>query len=49
MDGPVFSLGFRKIVLWLLMFVGLLVIGAALAFAFGPFALDSFLSSAPPI
>jgi hypothetical protein len=49
MDGLVFSLRFRRIVLWLLMSVGLLVIVAALALAFGPFALDSFLSSAPPI
>ena len=49
MDGPVFSLRFRKIVLWLLLFVGLSVIVAALALGFGPFAFDSFLSSAPPI
>lgn len=49
MDELLFSLKFRKIVLWLLMSVGLLVIAAALALAFGPFALDSFLSSAPPI
>ena len=49
MDGLMFSPPFRKIVLWLLTSVGLLVIVAALAFVFGPFALDAFLSSAPPI
>ena len=49
MDGLMFSPPFRKIVLWLLTSAGLLVIAAALALAFGPFALDSFLSTASPI
>ena len=40
MDGPG---------LWLLLFAGLSLIVMMLAFAFGPFALDSFLSSAAPI
>jgi len=40
MDGPR---------LWLLLFAGLSLIAMVLAFAFGPFALDSFLSSAAPI
>jgi hypothetical protein len=44
-----FLLVLRKTVLRLLVFAGLSLIAAALAFCFGPFTLDAFTSSAPPM
>lgn len=40
---------FRRTVLWPLLFAGLSLIVATLALSFGPFMLDAFTSSAPPM